>query len=130
MAGTSDKVFLRAFKWFQTSVTFLQGEIPLAALGIGVGALAAGTLSGRNIEFGIVPVGAVLLALACLLLGLVTPGIAAVCVLMILLGIGSGLFIVNADGSGRRQLTLSRSVDSVEWLDNGRLRFTTFIGGL
>ncbi len=67
---------------------------PLAALGIGVGALCAGALSGRNIEFGIVPVGAVLLGLSCLLLGTVTPSIAAVCILMVLLGIGSGLFIV------------------------------------
>jgi hypothetical protein len=32
MAGTSDRVFLRAFKWFQTSVSFLQDEIPVAAL--------------------------------------------------------------------------------------------------
>lgn len=28
MAGASDKVFLRAFRWFQTAVTRLQGELP------------------------------------------------------------------------------------------------------
>lgn len=32
MAGTSDKVFLRAFKWFKAAVTYLESEIPLAAL--------------------------------------------------------------------------------------------------
>ena len=28
MAGTSDKVFLRAFKWFRDAVTRLQTELP------------------------------------------------------------------------------------------------------
>lgn len=28
MAGTSDKVFLRVFKWFQTMVTALEADIP------------------------------------------------------------------------------------------------------
>ncbi|MEO7850801.1 MAG: hypothetical protein ABIR94_00930, partial [Rubrivivax sp.] len=32
MAGTSDTVFLRAFSWFQASVTFLQGQAAPAAL--------------------------------------------------------------------------------------------------
>jgi hypothetical protein len=32
MAGTSDAVFLRAFRWFQSAVDFLHGEIPAAAL--------------------------------------------------------------------------------------------------
>ncbi len=37
MAGTSDKVFLRAFEWFQAAVALLQAEIPQPAL---AGALA------------------------------------------------------------------------------------------
>ena len=32
MAGTSDQVFLRAFRWFQSAVDFLHGQIPSAAL--------------------------------------------------------------------------------------------------
>lgn len=43
---------------------------------------------------------------------------------------GSGLFIVASDGPGVMQITRSRTVASAEWLDNERLRFTTFIGGL
>lgn len=66
----------------------------LAALGIGIGALIAGRLSGRNIEFGIVPVGAVGLALTCIGLGVVTPTVAHVCILVFLVGVSSGLFIV------------------------------------
>ena len=32
MAGTSDQVFLRAFRWFKSAVTFLHGEIPAQVL--------------------------------------------------------------------------------------------------
>lgn len=32
MAGTADKVFLRAFKWFKAAITHLESEIPLPAL--------------------------------------------------------------------------------------------------
>jgi hypothetical protein len=32
MAGTADKVFLRAFRWFKAAVTHLESEIPLPAL--------------------------------------------------------------------------------------------------
>ena len=32
MAGTADKVFLRAFRWFKAAVIYLESEIPLPAL--------------------------------------------------------------------------------------------------
>ena len=32
MAGTSDQVFMRAFRWFQSAVAFLHGEIPAQGL--------------------------------------------------------------------------------------------------
>lgn len=67
---------------------------PMAALGIGLGALMAGRLSGRNIEFGVVPVGTLLLTACGLALGLLPPGTGRTFVLMLLTGIGSGLFIV------------------------------------
>lgn len=37
MAGTSDKVFLRAFRWFQAAVDHLQGELPAGPLRTGLG---------------------------------------------------------------------------------------------
>jgi len=67
---------------------------PMAALGIGIGALLAGRVSGRNIEFGIVPLGAAGLTVSCLLLNVVPPRFATVLPVMLLLGISSGLFIV------------------------------------
>ncbi len=75
--------------WEQSGYYF-----PLAALGIGLGALLAGALSGRHIEFGVVPIGAVGLALGCALLGLLPPGIVSAGVLVLLLGLCAGLFIV------------------------------------
>ncbi len=39
---------------------------PVAALGIGLGAVLAGKMSGRNIEFGVVPIGAIGLTLCCI----------------------------------------------------------------
>lgn len=67
----------------------------LTAIGIGIGASIAGWLSGRSIEFGIVPIGAGIMSLCLLLLGTLSYGnlaLAATC--MLCLGIGAGLFIV------------------------------------
>jgi hypothetical protein len=47
MAGTSDQVFLRAFRWFQSAVDFLHGEIPAPAL---ADPLAAVLRSGLGLE--------------------------------------------------------------------------------
>jgi acyl-[acyl-carrier-protein]-phospholipid O-acyltransferase/long-chain-fatty-acid--[acyl-carrier-protein] ligase len=70
---------------------------PMAALGIGLGAMMAGRLSGRNIEFGVVPIGALLLTICTLALGIIQPGIMRVLVLMLLTGMGAGLFTVPLD---------------------------------
>ena len=66
----------------------------IAALGIGLGALLAGRLSGRNIEFGIVPVGAMGLTVTCILLAVVPPSWTAIGVIVMLIGVSSGLFLV------------------------------------
>lgn len=78
------------------SLTVKQGGFlfPMAALGIVVGALISGQVAGRNIEFGIVPVGAIGLSICNLLLGIITPSIPRVLILMFFLGVSSGLFIV------------------------------------
>jgi len=75
--------------WIESGYLF-----PVAALGIGVGALLAGKLSGRNIEFGIVPIGALGLTVACVALGVVEPAMKRVLALIFLVGVSSGLFIV------------------------------------
>ena len=67
----------------------------LTAIGIGLGSVFAGWISGRSIEFGIVPVGAGLMFGGLVVLGTVPPGstgIAAAC--MFLLGLAAGMFIV------------------------------------
>ena len=66
----------------------------IAALGIGIGALLAGKLSGRNIEFGIVPVGAMGLTVTCILLAVVPPSWTAIGTIVLLIGVSSGLFLV------------------------------------
>ncbi len=67
---------------------------PMAALGIGVGALVAGRLSGRNIEIGVVPIGAIGLTLCCISLNWLPATVSALLVVVFLLGLASGLFIV------------------------------------
>jgi acyl-[acyl-carrier-protein]-phospholipid O-acyltransferase / long-chain-fatty-acid--[acyl-carrier-protein] ligase len=69
----------------------------VVALGVATGAFLAGKLSGRNIEFGIVPLGAALLTLSTVglkflpsVLGLVVPAVFAA-------GVGAGLFVVPVD---------------------------------
>ena len=66
----------------------------IAAVGIGIGALIAGRLSGRNIEFGIVPIGAAGLTIACILFGIMKPSLSKAVPLMLLAGISSGMFVV------------------------------------
>lgn len=68
-----------------------------AAIGIGTGAWLAGKLSGRNVEFGIVPIGAILLAGAILGLGGTPGGLNGVRVAILLAGVGAGLFLIPLD---------------------------------
>ncbi|MCK4565262.1 MAG: AMP-binding protein, partial [Verrucomicrobia bacterium] len=76
--------------WDTTTSGYL---FPMAAIGIAIGALVSGKLSGRNIEFGIVPVGTAGLCLSCLLLGFAN-SLPAILSLVFLIGISAGLFIV------------------------------------
>lgn len=65
-----------------------------AALGIGLGALLSGKLSGRNVEVGIVPFGALGMTLSAFALGICPDHVPTVSMLLIFLGISAGLFIV------------------------------------
>jgi len=67
---------------------------PVAALGIGIGALLAGRLSGRNVEIGVIPMGAIGMSLCCIAMGIIPAGIAPVLVVVFLTGISAGLYVV------------------------------------
>ncbi|MCC6353502.1 MAG: MFS transporter, partial [Verrucomicrobiae bacterium] len=66
----------------------------IAAIGVGAGGVLAGRISGRHIEFGIVPVGALFMALSSGALGLVPVNVWLSGVWIALLGLGCGMFIV------------------------------------
>ncbi|HSB69632.1 MAG TPA: acyl-[ACP]--phospholipid O-acyltransferase [Candidatus Methylomirabilis sp.] len=70
--------------------------LPLAVLaaGIGLGGVLAGRLSGPKVEYGLIPLGAIGLSLFILLLGVLAPGLAWTLVIMVLLGLASGLLVV------------------------------------
>ncbi|MGA2179505.1 MAG: MFS transporter [Verrucomicrobiota bacterium] len=64
------------------------------ALGIGLGSAAAGCLSGGKIEYGLVPLGAFGMSLACALLSVPDLSVNAALVRLALLGFAGGFFIV------------------------------------
>ncbi len=65
-----------------------------AAVGIGAGSLLAGRLSGRTVEFGVVPIGAAGLTLSAFLLHAAPAHLPTVLGLIALFGVSAGLFIV------------------------------------
>src|SRR5262249_41876014 len=70
--------------------------LPLAALGIGigVGCVLAGKLSGAKVEYGLLPLGALGLTVCTLLFAAVGPGIVGTMIIMTFLGIFSGFLFV------------------------------------
>jgi acyl-[acyl-carrier-protein]-phospholipid O-acyltransferase/long-chain-fatty-acid--[acyl-carrier-protein] ligase len=70
--------------------------LPLAVLaaGIGLGSVVAGKLSSTTVEYALIPLGGLGVALWTLMSGLLTPGLAGALVLMGGLGIASGLLII------------------------------------
>lgn len=77
--------------WDTTTSGYL---FPVAAIGIALGAVISGKLSGRSIEFGLVPLGSAGLAIACLLLGSTANSLLTILAFIFLIGISAGLFIV------------------------------------
>src|SRR6202030_3613083 len=75
----------------ETQISYLQAAV---GIGIGVGSLAAGFLSGGKIEYGLIPLGA--LGMTILGLCLAIPGLSFAAVLLLLAGLGfaGGFFIV------------------------------------
>jgi acyl-[acyl-carrier-protein]-phospholipid O-acyltransferase/long-chain-fatty-acid--[acyl-carrier-protein] ligase len=65
-----------------------------AAIGIGVGSLAAGRLSGDKIELGLVPLGSIGMGLFSILLFFVEPSFDLSAATLVLLGVSGGFFAV------------------------------------
>ena len=65
-----------------------------AAIGIGAGSLWAGRLSGRTVEFGVVPIGAVGLTLCSFALASAPANLVTVLAIVAMFGVSAGLFIV------------------------------------
>jgi acyl-[acyl-carrier-protein]-phospholipid O-acyltransferase / long-chain-fatty-acid--[acyl-carrier-protein] ligase len=74
----------------------LAAGVPLAALGIGigVGCVLAGKLSGAKVEYGLLPLGALGLTAGTLAFAIIGPGIEGTVIIMTILGIFSGLLFV------------------------------------
>lgn len=70
--------------------------LPVAAFGVGIaiGAVIAGKLSGAKVEYGLIPLGALSFAVVSVLFGVMLPGIKTTIAFMVLLGIGGGLLVV------------------------------------
>ena len=66
----------------------------VTAVGIGAGAMIAGLISGRNIEYGIVPTGALGLSICLACLNFTANFFVWALVIILFLGISAGLFIV------------------------------------
>ena len=64
------------------------------ALGIGIGSVVAGHMSGRNVEIGLVPFGSILVSASLLLFAIPIHHISYTIFLLTLLGIGGGFYIV------------------------------------
>jgi acyl-[acyl-carrier-protein]-phospholipid O-acyltransferase/long-chain-fatty-acid--[acyl-carrier-protein] ligase len=75
----------------ETHIGYLNAAL---ALGIGLGSLAAGYLSGGKIEYGLVPLGAFGLSIFSVLLARTSVGLNESYVLLALLGFSGGFFIV------------------------------------
>jgi acyl-[acyl-carrier-protein]-phospholipid O-acyltransferase / long-chain-fatty-acid--[acyl-carrier-protein] ligase len=73
-----------------------RASLPLAFLGIGIGigCLLAGKLSASKVEYGLLPLGALGLALTSLAFAVIGPNLLGTIVVMIFLGIFSGLLFV------------------------------------
>ncbi|HSR53903.1 MAG TPA: acyl-[ACP]--phospholipid O-acyltransferase [Acidobacteriota bacterium] len=70
--------------------------MPLALFGLGVGAgsLLAARLSRGKVEYGLIPLGALIFSASTFLLALVSPGLAGLLVFMAVMGASSGFLVV------------------------------------
>ncbi|TCK04079.1 acyl-[ACP]--phospholipid O-acyltransferase [Marinobacterium mangrovicola] len=77
----------------ETNTLVIQGLLAVSGIGILIGSVAAGRASRAHIELGLVPLGAIGIAL-CLMLMPVSESLFSLAALLLLLGVCGGLFIV------------------------------------
>ncbi|WP_432696240.1 acyl-[ACP]--phospholipid O-acyltransferase [Marinobacterium sp. YM272] len=77
----------------ETNTLVIQGLLAVSGIGILIGSVTAGRASRAHIELGLVPLGAIGIAL-CLLLMPVSESLVSLAALLLLLGVCGGLFIV------------------------------------
>ncbi len=69
----------------------------LTAFGIGIGSLLAGKLSGKSVEFGLVPLGGIGMGISSLLLDYYSGSLSTVLLLIFCVGLFGGLYLVPLD---------------------------------
>ncbi len=69
----------------------------LTAFGIGTGALIAGKLSGKSVEFGLVPLGGISMAICAIGLDYYSDSLLTVLLLVFLIGLFGGIYLVPLD---------------------------------
>lgn len=69
----------------------------LTAMGIGIGSLLAGKFSGKTVEFGLVPIGGIGIAICCFLLEYYSDSLIHELVLISVIGLFGGLYLVPLD---------------------------------
>ena len=74
--------------------TYASLPLGIFGLGVGGGCLLAAKLSNTKVEYGLIPLGTIGMALSCGLLGALPPHFALLLLFMFSLGMASGLFIV------------------------------------
>ena len=78
-------------KWDELKTSVVVGTV---ALGVGLGSPLAGWLSGRKVELGLIPIGAVGMILGCVLAGLTLGYTPALVGCTILIGVCTGFYLV------------------------------------
>ena len=95
LLGQDILVYAKALTLGQPDSDTLSG-LPLAfyGIGVGLGSVWAGRLSGRLVEYGLIPLGAIGIGFFTMLFGLIAPGYYLTLAFMAALGIASGLIVV------------------------------------
>ena len=78
----------------ELSDTMTGATYAMFGIGIGIGSVAAGRISNHRIEPGLIPLGAIGLALGTTLLGALAPGAGLTFVLMGVIGVAAGVMVV------------------------------------
>ncbi|HNW10616.1 MAG TPA: MFS transporter, partial [Candidatus Rifleibacterium sp.] len=95
LLGQDILVYAKALTLGQPDSDTLSG-LPLAfyGIGVGLGSVWAGRLSGRLVEYGLIPLGAIGIGFFTMLFGLIAPGYYLTLVFMAALGVACGLIVV------------------------------------